>query len=191
MLSSTATRGWNVSTVSSWKLDTSTTQKPPASAAGVPTATASGSPRLPPTKVGRPLARVISPTSVVVVDLPFVPVMATIVAEMKRDASSSSPVISTPAARAAASSGISGTPGDSTIRSAPRKLSRLCPPSSSTMSGGSWARPAESSAPALVGHGDARAARRAELGRRDPGAPETDDEHALVRELRQAGSTGS
>ena len=50
------------------------------SAAGVPTASASGSPRLPPTNVGRPVARSISPTSVVVVDLPLVPVMATIVA---------------------------------------------------------------------------------------------------------------
>ena len=93
MFSRTATRGRNVSTVSSWKLDASTTQNPPAPAAGVPTASASGSPRLPPTKVGRPVARSMSPTSVVVVDLPFVPVMATIGAVTKRLASSSSPVM--------------------------------------------------------------------------------------------------
>ena len=53
----------------------------------------------------------MSPTSVVVVDLPLVPVIAISVPDTKRDASSISPVIGTPAARAAASSGISGTPG--------------------------------------------------------------------------------
>src|SRR5438552_2703391 len=42
MLSSTATRGRKVSTVSSWKLDASTTQIPPEPAAGVPTAPAVG-----------------------------------------------------------------------------------------------------------------------------------------------------
>src|SRR5438105_13086217 len=110
MLSKTATRGWNVPTVSSWKLDTSTTQKPPASAAGVSTASASGSPRLPPTNVGRPVALSISPTSVVVVDLPLVPVMATNVLVTTRDASPSSPVIVTPAARTAATRAPSGTP---------------------------------------------------------------------------------
>ena len=83
MLSRTATCGRKVTVVSSWKLETSTTQKPPASAAGVPTASASGSPRLPPTKVGRPVARSISPTKVVVVDLPLVPVMPTIVPATK------------------------------------------------------------------------------------------------------------
>ena len=38
----------------------------------------------------------------------------------------------------------------------------------------------------LVGDGDPRAAPRAELGRRDPGASETDDEHAPLGELEQA-----
>jgi len=90
----------------------------------VSTASASGSPRLPPTNVGRPVAFSISPTSVVVVDLPLVPVIATSVLDTNREASSSSPVMVTPAARAAASSGISGTPGDRTTRSAPKKVSR-------------------------------------------------------------------
>ena len=56
-MSRTATRGRKVSTVSSWKLEASTTQMPRASPALVQTASASGSPRLPPTKVGRPVAR--------------------------------------------------------------------------------------------------------------------------------------
>ncbi len=126
-----------MSTVSSWKLDASTTQTPPASAAGVPTASASGSPRLPPTNVGRPVARMMSPTSVVVVDLPLVPVIAISVLDTNRDASSISPVTVTPAARAAASSGISGTPGDSTISSAPVNVASRCPPSSRATSTGS------------------------------------------------------
>jgi hypothetical protein len=50
----------------------------------------------------------MSPISVVVVDLPLVPVIAISVLDTKRDASSISPVTATPAARAAASSGISG-----------------------------------------------------------------------------------
>ena len=191
MLSSTATRGWNVPTVSSWKLDTSTTQKPPASAAGVPTASASGSPRLPPTNVGRPVARSISPTSVVVVDLPLVPVMATIVAATNCDASSSSPVIATPAARAAASSGISGTPGESTMRSAPRKVSRSCPPSSLRRRWAAAARaPAPSVAAGRLSVTVTRAPRAAQRpADRDPGASEPDHEHAFVSELDQAGPT--
>ena len=123
MLSSTATRGWKVSVVSSWKLDASTTQTPLSPAAGVPTASASGSPRLPPTNVGRPVARIMSPVSVVVVDLPLVPVIAMTVPATNREASSISPVMATPAARAAASSGISGTPGDRTMISAVRNVS--------------------------------------------------------------------
>ena len=86
--------GGSVSTVSSWKLDTSTTQTPPGSAGRRPD------------RLGQRLAQVAadegragrwraasSPTSVVVVDLPLVPVMAISVRGDERDASSISPVI--------------------------------------------------------------------------------------------------
>ena len=156
----------------------------------MPTASASGSPRLPPTNVGRPVARSISPTSVVTVDLPLVPVMATMVAETNCDASSSSPVISTPAARAAASSGISGDArrkddqvgAEEGLAPVPAQLVRHA--GRQLRQGG-----AELGRRPLVGHGDPRAARRAEPRRRDPGASETDHEHAFVSELDQAGPT--
>ena len=74
---------------------------------------------LPPTSTRRPAASSIRPTSVVVVDFPFVPVIATIGPRSQRDASSSSPITGTPAALARAISGRSiGTPGLSTIKSA-------------------------------------------------------------------------
>ena len=53
-----------------------------------------------PARGGRP-PRSIRPVSVVVVDLPFVPVIATIRPRSQRDASSSSPMTGTPARRAA------------------------------------------------------------------------------------------
>ena len=127
----------------------------------------------------------MSPTSVVVVDLPLVPVIAISVLATKRDASSISPVTVTPAARAAASSGISGTPGDSTISSAPVNVARRWPPSSRSTPAGQLAqRAAERARVALVGDRHARAARRAQLRRRDPGATETDHQHALAGEVR-------
>jgi len=91
--------------------------------AGVSTASAKGTPKLPPTKVGRPLAARMAPHKVVVVDLPLVPVMATMGASTNHDASSSSPVIVVPRLRAASTSGRPGTPGDNTMRSAARKVS--------------------------------------------------------------------
>ena len=78
-------------------------------------------PRLPPQNVGRPDGSQSLPVSAVVVDLPFVPVIAISVApgSRKRYASSISAMTSTPAARAAVISGSVGTPGDITTRSAP------------------------------------------------------------------------
>ena len=66
----------------------------------------------------------------VVVDLPLVPVMATMVDSMNQEASSTSPVTSTPLAAAASTGGNDGTPGDSTITSWPSKIAAGCPPSS-------------------------------------------------------------
>ena len=59
------------------------------------------------------------PVSVVVVDFPFVPVIATMRPRTQREASSSSPITGMPARRADSISGcLDGTPGLSTIRSA-------------------------------------------------------------------------
>ena len=58
----------------------------------------------PPTSTRRPAACSIRPTSVVVVDLPFVPVIATTRPRSQREASSSSPITGTPRERAAATS---------------------------------------------------------------------------------------
>ena len=79
--------------------------------------------------------------SAVVVDLPFVPVIAISVARgsRKRYASSISAITSTPAWRAATISGSVGTPGDITTRSADVKLASTWPPScSSTATPFSW-----------------------------------------------------
>ena len=94
MLSSTATRGpegLRPSRAGSWTPRRRRRRARPRPASS--TASASGSPRLPPTNVGRPVARIMSPTSVVVVDLPLVPVIAISVLDTNRDASSISPVI--------------------------------------------------------------------------------------------------
>ena len=78
-----------------------------------------GTPMLPPTSTRLPAAVSMRPTSVVVVDFPFVPVMATTGPLTHRHASSSSPTISIPRERAASKTGCSsGTPGLATIRSA-------------------------------------------------------------------------
>ena len=54
----------------------------------------------PPTVTLKPAASRIRPVSAVVVDFPFVPVMATMRPRSQRDASSSSPMIGTPRSRA-------------------------------------------------------------------------------------------
>jgi len=81
-------------------------------------------PILPPTCVSRPAARNMCPASAVVVDLPFVPVIARngdpgATAARSRAKISMSPMISTPAPRASSTvqwgfGCVSGTPGDST-----------------------------------------------------------------------------
>ena len=74
---------------------------------------------------GSPPASSIRPVSVVVVDLPFVPVIATTRPRSHREASSSSPIIGDAGARAASIAGCSGgTPGLSTIRSASAERAR-------------------------------------------------------------------
>src|SRR5687767_6603853 len=88
---------------------------------------------LPPTSTSVPAAASIRPTSVVVVDFPFVPVIAITGPFSQRHASSSSPIVSTPARRASSNTGCSNaTPGLVTIRSAPASVAGRCPPSSSS-----------------------------------------------------------
>ena len=86
---------------------------------------------LPPTSTRLPSAAIIRPSSVVVVDFPFVPVTAITRPRSHRDASSTSPMTSTPRARAETRPGSSGgTPGLVTTRSAESKVAALWPPSS-------------------------------------------------------------
>src|SRR5579859_2284591 len=93
-----------------------------------------GVPIFPPTSVGDPLAVMISPASVVVVVLPFDPVMATIGPGKNCAASSISPITLSPSERACTSGGAStGTPGLTTIRSCPRKVRSPWPPVSTVM----------------------------------------------------------
>ena len=63
----------------------------------VDTCALSGRPMLPPTVTLKPAASSIRPVSAVVVDLPFVPVMAITRPRSQRDASSISPMTGTPA----------------------------------------------------------------------------------------------
>ncbi len=60
---------------------------------------------LPPVTARMPEASSMRPVSVVVVDFPFVPVIATTRPFSHRDASSTSPMTGTPARRAAATNG--------------------------------------------------------------------------------------
>src|SRR5262245_3494966 len=128
--SHTAIHGLKVVVVSSWKLLVSTTWT--VSEVDWSTCALSGVPIFPPTSAVVPAAASIRPMSVVVVDLPFVPVMAISRPFTNRHANSSSPMISTPHARAASNTGCStGTPGLVTIKSADVNVSTLWPPSSS------------------------------------------------------------
>src|SRR5262245_49561141 len=86
----------------------------------------------PPTSTSRPASVNIRPNSVVVVDFPFVPVIATIGPFTQRDASSSSPMISVPCRRAASNTGCSVcTPGLTTTKSACSNVATVWPPTSS------------------------------------------------------------
>ncbi len=91
-LSSACARAWSVGTRSAWKLEISSTH----TSKGWPTTSAGGVPKLPPTKVRRPAAASIAPTSAVVVLLPLVPPMRAMGPSKKREASSSSPITSRP-----------------------------------------------------------------------------------------------
>ena len=114
----------------------------------------------PATDAFSPAAASIRPTSVVVVDLPFVPVMATTRPRIMRDASSTSPMIGTRARRARASAGCrSGTPGLSTIRSAAANSAGSCGPSRSSTPAS--ARPAASGSSGFTSASVTRAPRRA------------------------------
>ncbi len=118
------TRGRRRSTHSSWKLETSAT----AISGAWSSALMSGVPRLPPMKVRRPARSRARPTRLVVVLLPFVPVMATSGQARRRKASSISLQTGMPRRTAAASTGTSrGTPGLGTTSSTP---ARSCGPSS-------------------------------------------------------------
>src|ERR1700733_4746978 len=90
-----------------------------------------GRPMLPPTTVVRPPAFRISPARVVVVVLPFEPVMERISVFKKSAASSTSPMMGMWKVRASSISGVLGaTPGLSTIRSWRRKVACPWPPAS-------------------------------------------------------------
>src|SRR5688572_4136 len=134
MLSTAATRGRNVSIVSSWKEETSATTTP--SGGNVSACAASGVPMLPPISTGRDRPPSSAPVSAEVVVLPLVPVMATVSASMARQPSSSSPITGTPRLRAGASCEPStGTPGLMTTSSVPAKAaapSTRCTPSAAS-----------------------------------------------------------
>ena len=146
---SAAAWGWKWEAVSNWKLLTSSTSR---SAASCPARReTTGVPILPPTRVFRPEAVSSSPSRVVVVVLPLVPLTARSGRRMKGAATSSSPTTGRPAARAAMSQGSSGgTPGDRTMASKPCQRGWATPRSSTTprpwmsrrgsarSSGGAW-----------------------------------------------------
>src|SRR5512145_2820617 len=104
----------------------------------------------PPVKVARSSAK-SAPASAVVVLLPLVPVMATTgTSPRKRQASSTSPQTGTPVRRAAWIGAMeSGTPGETTTRSAPEKSPSSWPPS--TLRIGSPASAASGSASSASG----------------------------------------
>jgi hypothetical protein len=146
---------------SSWKLDTSTTNV--VACVEPSTRETRGAPMLPPTRASKPASRSIAPRAAVVVDLPFVPVIAATRPSRWRKASSSSAITGTPAWRAASSSGRSqGTPGDTTTIEAPVKVPTRCPPSSSrTPRSRSWRTSSLSSPSVFVSVATTCAPRRA------------------------------
>ena len=123
--SSAAIHGWNVSAVSSWKLLTSTTWI----VSGVDVGHLARQRRCRccrrPARARRRPSR-IRPVSAVVVDLPFVPVMATTRPRSHRDASSTSPMTGTPAARAAATAGCVRRHARAHARRDPHSVSSAC-----------------------------------------------------------------
>ena len=109
---------------SSWKLESSITKHKEGS---VKTALEKGRPILPQTAFLIPDLSRMSPVSVVVVDLPLVPVMPTILPLANLEASSISPITGMPASSIFLRISISGgTPGLRTIRPHSRSLP-VCP----------------------------------------------------------------
>src|SRR5262249_36901054 len=93
-----------------------------------PTCALSGRPMFPPTVTLKPAVSRIRPVSAVVVDLPFVPVMAITRPCSQRDASSISAITGMPLARAASITGCSvGTPGLTTTGAETRRREGLEP----------------------------------------------------------------
>src|ERR1035441_1392633 len=115
----------NCAMVSNWKLESSRTFQP--SAREPSTMAVTGVPMLPPTCTGTPAARRMWPTRLVVVVLPFDPVMPMVRLFRKGPASSTSPTTRSPRLRAWSSGARSaGTSGESTIRSHPSNTSGVC-----------------------------------------------------------------
>ncbi len=109
-----------------------------------------GTPMLPPTCTGRLSAARISPHKLVVVVLPFEPVMASVFPFRNLAANSNSPRMGMPNFFTCRSSGVSsGTPGLTTMRSCRRKVSRPWPPVSTMMPSSSRAGISLASASAL------------------------------------------
>ena len=169
MLRSAAARGWSVShglELEARHLDDDDARR--ASPPACRPRSISGVPRLPPTNVGRRCARASSPVSAVVVDLPLVPVIATIGASMNRDGELDlAGDARRPRARAAASSGCRARRATCTIRSAPRNDRGSWPPSSQRRRRAPSSRraAAQLGAACAVGDGDLRAARAQKLRR--------------------------
>ena len=144
-------------------------------------------PRLPPTKAARSSWK-SRPVSAVVVLLPFVPVMATTgTSSRSRQASSTSPTTGTPARRAAAMPGsVSGTPGETTTRSAEVK-SALVVPAQRQRDGEPLQRRqrlGELGGRAPVGDGDPRSLPGGEARGRGAAARQPDHQHLLPGEHR-------
>ena len=160
--------GRNVSVTSSWKLLASTTCT---TSAVVSVHLAGWRPARDcrPTSASTPAGLAASaPTSVVVVDLPLVPVIAIDRPSSQREASSSSPMIGTPAPRGSSNSGChGGTPGTQhdQVRAAQRR--GPVPAQLQRDARRLEASRASSIARATLGQHDARAPRaRAATGRR-------------------------
>src|SRR5262245_52240253 len=127
-----ATRGRKRSTHSSWNDETSVT----ATSGGSAAARTSGVPRLPPVKTRRPPAASARPTSVVVVLLPFVPVMPITGQSSSRNASSTSAHTGSPRRTASRRRGAPrGTPGLGTTRSTSSRRAGVSAPSRSSTPG--------------------------------------------------------
>ena len=127
-----------------------------------------------------PAASSIRPISVVVVDFPFVPVIGDHAARSsQRDASSSSPMISTPVAPRAVEHRLAraARPGSTTIRSAAGQRRRVVAAELERRRPASRRRSAPSNAVARLGQHHARAPAHEQLRGRDAAARRADHHH--------------